>query len=761
MKETSRLVANLQSNRRQWLLLILVIYSLLAIAYGFVTPLFETPDEHHHFFTLKVIALSNRLPTTFDNDIEFTGQEAAQPPLYYLIASLISRQFKEDNAFEALWPNPSVQLGDPDSPQNINAFVHGPNEEWPWHGLALEAHLLRLFSALIGLGTLLCIYGATRLLWPAAAERALLATALVAFLPQFAFLHGSITNDVLIVFLCTVTLWQLLRLWYEGISWGGLLLLGVTIGLAILTKMAGLLLLGYGLGFLTITIIRERRNQKPANILRNWFLQAGLVTVVALLVSGWLLWRNWHLYNDITATNQHLLFMGEDRHFTLLEVFGETSGLWASIFAVFGWFNIVPPAWVYLVWNGMALAAVFGVLIEAGRRLRARSAAWANDHWLPVMMRQPSALLDWVGLPGLLLSMWVLIVYAGLVRFMLQVSAGQGRLLFPALLPFALGLVYGLTRYRWRGVLIIAPTLALITTVYSLIFIIAPAYAQPPLLAESDIPTNANRLEVNMGQGLELVAVQVETKEVFPGERIWLTLYWQAETVSDSPAIQDAPMLVLELFGRDNKLIGKYQSYHGGGLYPASFWNAGDLVEDRIAVEVYDEAITPIQARLVVKLVGELTSVDVGTAKVVPLDWPELSDSFLAQIDGIQLTAATISSDSAAPGDSVSVNLAWQVLDPPHRDLTTFVHLGDPTKPPLAQGDGIPLGGDYPTRLWAVGELFSDAYQLAIPADIALGTYPVHIGFYDPTNGLRLPLTIGGERQPNDAYLVGYLVVTR
>jgi hypothetical protein len=264
-----------------------------------------------------------------------------------------------------------------------------------------------------------------------------------------------------------------------------------------------------------------------------------------------------------------------------------------------------------------------------------------------------------------------------------------------------------------------------------------------------------------MGQGLELVAVQVETEEVLPGERIWLTLYWQAERIPDNPTIHESPMFVLEMFGRDNRLIGKYQSYHGGGLYPASFWNAGDLVEDRIAVEVYDEAITPIQARLVVKLVGELTSVDVGTAKVVPLDWPELSDSFLAQIDGIQLTAATISSDSAAPGDSVSVNLAWQVLDPPHRDLTTFVHLGDPTKPPLAQGDGIPLGGDYPTRLWAVGELFSDAYQLAIPADIALGTYPVHIGFYDPTNGLRLPLTIGGERQPNDAYLVGYLVVTR
>jgi len=761
MKYSSRLIANLRRNRKLWLLLILVVYTLLAIGYSVVIPLFESPDEHHHYYTLKLIALSDQLPTTYDDDIAFTGQEAAQPPLYYMLVSLISRPFGENGAFEALWPNPSVQLGNPDSPQNINAFIHGPEEQWPWRGLALESHLIRFFSALIGLGTLLCIYGATRLVWPAAPERALLATALVAFLPQFAFLHGSITNDVLIIFLCTFTLWQLLRLWYGDITWGNLLLLGATIGLSILTKMAGLLLLGYGLGFLTITIIRESRNQKASGAFRNWFFQAGLVTVIALLVSGWLLWRNWQLYGDITATNQHLRFIGSDRQYSLLEVFSETSGLWASIFAVFGWFNIVPPDWVYLVWNGMALAAVIGMLLEAWRRLRARSKPLANNNWVRAIIRHPSAVLDWAGLLGLLLSVWALVVYAGLVRFMMQVSAGQGRLLLPALLPLVLGLVYGLTRYRRSGVFILAPTLALITTIYSLFFVISPAYSGPPILAEIDIPANTNRLDATMGQGLELVAAQIETEEVLPGERIWLTLYWQADALPDFPSVQDAPMFVLEMFGRDNMLIGKYQSYHGGGLYPASLWNAGDVVADRIAVEVIEDAGAPVQARLNVKLVGELTSVDVGTVKVTSLDRPELSDSYLAQFDGIQLTSATISPDSVAPGDSVAVNLGWQVLDPPQRELTTFVHLGYPANPPLAQGDGIPLGGHYPTRLWAAGELFSDSYQLEIPVDITTGIYPIHIGFYDPTNGLRLPLTTQGERQTNDAYQIGWLVINR
>ncbi|MEZ4517409.1 MAG: hypothetical protein R3C44_11460 [Chloroflexota bacterium] len=39
---------------------------------------------------------------------------------------------------------------------------------------------------------------------------------------------------------------------------------------------------------------------------------------------------------------------------------------------------------------------------------------------------------------------WVLAVYAGLVTFMMQTEAAQGRLLFPAILPIALGLSWGL-----------------------------------------------------------------------------------------------------------------------------------------------------------------------------------------------------------------------------------------------------------------------------------------------------------------------------
>jgi hypothetical protein len=323
------------------------------------------------------------------------------------------------------------------------------------------------------------------------------------------------------------------------------------------------------------------------------------------------------------------------------------------------------------------------------------------------------------------------------------------------------GLVYGLSRYRWPGVFFLAPTLALVTAVYSLIFVISPAYAPPPILTEQDLPAASQRLDIYAGKGLDLVAAQVETEEAYPGEQIWVTLYWRAETIPGSVTEQEAPMLVLELFGKDNQLIGKYQSYHGGGLYPANYWQPGEIIADEIAVDLFEEANAPVLARLNVKVVGETISVDVGTVKVIPQEWPEFSADYLAQAEGIQLGSAAFSADSVAPGDTVEVDLIWQVLEPPQRDLTTFVHLGDPTQPPLIQGDSLPLGGDYPTRLWSAGERFSDMYHLDIPAHFPPGTYPIQIGFYDPTDGSRLPIIAGGERQAYDAYQLGWLVVTR
>ncbi|UCG25537.1 MAG: hypothetical protein JSW55_05995, partial [Chloroflexota bacterium] len=331
--------------------------------------------------------------------------------------------------------------------------------------------------------------------------------------------------------------------------------------------------------------------------------------------------------------------------------------------------------------------------------------------------------------------------------------------LFPAVVPLALGLSYGLSNIRWLGVYWLFPALALSTSVYCLLFVIPAAYERPPVIALEDLPDNAHRIDADLGQGVRLLASRTETEQANPGEWIWLTLYWQATSAPGNQSGQEAPMYVAELFGRDDALLGKLQSYHGGGLYPATLWPEGDVLAERVVVRLDQAMALPVQARLNVKLANQETSVDVGTVKVIPQVWPEAAAPVLAQLNGIDLAAATLAADGIAPGDTARVELRWQVREAPGEALTTFIHMGDPTEPPLVQGDSTPLGGHYPTTLWATGEVFSDSYEWVMPADLAPGLYPVHAGLYQAGSGTRLPLVVDGARQPNDAYLVGWIEV--
>ena len=187
------------------------------------------------------------------------------------------------------------------------------------------------------------------------------------------------SNDALITFLCSLALYQLIWLW-NGLGTrpssgkgeaGGLptrptmvrlVLLGITIGLAALSKNAGVLLLLYSLGFLAVVAWRAGRPRAiiPAGL---------LVAAPALLIAGWLWARNQALYGDWTATAPFIAIAGGDRGYTLWQALGEWRGLLASFVGVFGWFNLRPPGWVYWVWLAITGLAVAGGLVCAAQAL--------------------------------------------------------------------------------------------------------------------------------------------------------------------------------------------------------------------------------------------------------------------------------------------------------------------------------------------------------------------------------------------------------
>jgi hypothetical protein len=776
--------------RRQRALLALILagYLLVTLAYGAVNPLFEAPDEHWHFFTAVHVADTGRLPIVADPPDEFLGQEAAQPPLYYLLGAALLAPFDSTGWREAVWENPYAWIGDASALANVNRMVHTAGEAWPWQGWALAAHLLRVLSTLFGLGTLLCIYAAARLLWPDGFNRPLLATALVAFLPQFNFLHAAVTNDTLVIFLCSAALYQLIWFWRASMDLQGernqvisssstlprpsvrlylrLILLGVTIGLAALSKNAGVLLLLYSLGFLALLALRDGR---PRLILHA----IALVGIPAVFVAGWLWLRNQQLYGDWTATAPFIAIAGGDRGYSLWQVLGEWRGLLLSFVAVFGWFNLRPPEWVHWAWGGIAVLAAAGAAVCLLPLLTANHRTpLADDQSQTTDVHRPSSvachhLIQSDYFLALLLAAWPLLVYAGLAAFMMRTEAAQGRLLFPAILPIALGVAWGLSGWGRcapralgnfnRRLAPLVALLALGTTLYCLLFVIRPAYTAPPVVAQ--IPETADSVLPELtdrGNGISLLAAEVETERAQPGDIVWLTLYWKADQPPDEP-----PEFVLELFGREVVRVANLHSYHGRGLYPANLWPAGAIIADRFAVRIDPETEAPVLGRVFARIDGGEPGIEVATVTIEPREPLPAPDGWSAALgDHIALVNATILPGQALPGQTIQVLVRWYVpVGAPGQDYTTLVHLGQPDAPPLSTGDSPPLGGSFPTSAWSNGETIDDRYFLTLPPNLVSGRYPVWIGLYDPATGERLPVMVNGELQPNGVYLAGWVEV--
>lgn len=689
---------------------ILLLYGLLTLGYAVATPVFEAPDENHHFYTVQAIATTGELPIAGDN---LARQEAAQPPLYYVLLALLLGRSGEAPVLQI---NPYAQLGQ--TTGNPNLYVHEGEGQAVWQTAVLR---LRLLSIFLGGLTLLVIYQAGRLLWPSSPDRALLAMTLVAFLPQFNFLHAVISNDTLMILLSSLVIWQVLRLWLTGVTRRRLFVLGLLLGAAMLSKTAGLLLLMWVIG---VAGWWGWRNGSPYGrwpAARDFIL---LTLLPAFLLAGWWFWRNWLLYNDITATNVFIELAGGERTLTARQLWREFVTVVQSAVAYFGWMTVQPPAFVYWLWGGIVLFGLVGIGTAVHRR---HSIRW-----------------DLL----VILAGWLLLLTVGWLQFMLRTPAEQGRLLFPALLPVALALAYGLSQFRYGW---LAGFAAFITSCYALLVVIPAAYAPPPLMAAADLPPTAQVLQAPLG-ALELVGVEALPATAVPGEAIALTLYWRK-----NGAVTQPPTEVITILGHDLALVGSRHTYHGNGLFPATFWPDDKIIIDRVSVYLEPAMTVPAETRLFVSILDTSERVEIGRVKVIPAQWPPPDTPALAQFgEGIWLTNAQVLTTT----EQIEVQLQWHITQSPGQEYTLFLHLGDPALPPVAQVDGPARNGYYPTRLWAAGEVFTDTMTLVLPGGLGHGRYPLHIGFYDPTTGSRLPLTINGQRQPHDAYRLDQLSTT-
>jgi hypothetical protein len=263
-------------------------------------------------------------------------------------------------------------------------------------------------------------------------------------------------------------------------------------------------------------------------------------------------------------------------------------------------------------------------------------------------------------------------------------------------------------------------------------------------LAAHDFPLDMLPAAGVASGGLELVAARPPAAEAPAGKSVRIGLLWRA--TQDAP---NAAKVRLRLVRANGDVVQESVSpVFSGRLAPAAL-RGGSVVRDEQSLE------------LGAKLAGEGLMLEVGLAgaealapigKISVAGRQHTFDTARTAPHAVfgssmALLESGLQPERARPGTNVTVQLRWRAEAPMEGTYKVFVHVLDPSgQRVVAQRDAEPLDGQAPTLGWVTGEVLDDEYRVALPADLASGSYPVEVGVYEERSGQRLTLADGANR---------------
>ena len=377
--------------------LILLIVSLTgAIFHAATLPTGATgyqnaPDEAAHVVYIRSLA-RGVMPTQANSAADPLGYEWHQPPLYYAIGTLF---------------------------------------------LPLGERGLRGLSILCGVLTLLVIYRTARLLKPDDPDFAILAMGVAALLPTHLVVTSGVNNDSLLELCCSSVLYLLLVAFRSGLNLWRAVWLGVLIGLAVLTKVSGILLLPTAI---FACLLMRLHGETGKSVWRG----VGGILAGFLVVSSWWFVRNQLVYGSPLPLSQfNAAFAGTMQAETAAQKLGGWNNYWQhcaeSIFqsfwavytttqgAIQGIPRFLEPQ-VYLLFVIVAVGVIGGMTRLHFQR---------KTEFTPMQQH----------------FLWVLFAFLTLIggafaAFLTKYYQVQGRYLFPAMLPLSFVVALG-----WRAIL--------------------------------------------------------------------------------------------------------------------------------------------------------------------------------------------------------------------------------------------------------------------------------------------------------------------
>lgn len=714
-------------------------FIVLALLYAAATPFFESPDEGAHVLYAHNLLETGELPSLLDDRQAIFDSQSTQrhhPPLYYMVGALLISPTQRADIDAYLHINPLSSIGTV-RPHNANFYLHnwGSSDD----DTAAAIVILRLFSLTLATGTLWLVYGVGRLAF--GRRVGLVAMLLTAAIPTFISISASVNNDNAVTFFYSAGLFWLVWMWtYRTLTIRGAIVLGLILSGAALSKLTGLSLFGVVYAGLLFGAWRRWYSWRSA------FVTIGLSLAIAAVIAGWWYLRNMTLYGDPLALAATDRIWGRGPVPTDLDfILFEAKGVWESFWMVLGQLTVRGPEWLYPLMGVVCGFSVVG-LIHQWRTKR--------DSRLTIA----------------LLSLVLLLMIAALIFATRRVNVSQGRILFPALAAFAPLVAAGLlTIHRRLAVVAIVPLL--LVAVMTPLIILPRAFA--PLQVVDNLPEDAQTLSME-SNGLLIQGLSITHDTVSPGDTVQVTVYFSGMTPDDMR------LSVVAIEPQSGQVYGAADVYPG--MTFTSQLDDDTLYAAPVAftIDELDTPTRPVRLNIGLNWSAQTDSDDWQAMQWVDSDGITQTGTFIAPTaitlidpdytapspavmtnvvfgDAIRLVGYTLSATTAAPGETLDLQLIWDSVRPLNADWTVAVGLINfDAGQVYATADGMPLG--YPTSAWRPAPAFPDTRTLTIPPDMPPGDYWLYVGWYNPHNVTeRLP--VGGDSTRDNLYLLAQVTI--
>lgn len=585
---------------------ILAAFALLGLAYSLAVPIFEAPDELQHYAAVQYIARYWWFPPLGGPGEHLWDQEALQAPLYYWLGAAATAWIDASDLSQQAVLQPKANVGDATLPGKKNAFLHGPQQAFPYRGATLAVHLARALSLLFGVGTVALTFAAARFIFETTDSEnstdrsdplnspnplSLLTAAFLAFIPQFIFIHSSANNDTAITFTSTLSLVLLLWIARDGLTLRRAALLGLAIGLMALSKLIGAVLAVVAVGVFILFTPRleqgpDRRLRATAERPLRRRVGLGIILLTAAGVSGWWYVRNQIVYGDPLALGAFLKFVGGNLDIppTSLDFLWQQFRLLRfSTWGLFGHISVLmEPTWIYLAYDLVAFAGAVGFLIGAGSLLvnaARRKGAVAGLRSFVSGNRLLVIVVLWLGAVLAIAGRWFF-------------AAGiQGRLIFPGLPAGVILVVYGLrflskNRFSEKALALGLGLPMLVFAAAVLPLYLLPAYSPPPLV--KTVPAEAASTEIAFADEIALRGYTIARDN----NQLLITLYWETLQIPSTDYT-----VAIRLLRPDGSFWLDYVNYPGMGTSLPTTWKPGELRRDEYVFDLrrFEPAREPLR----------------------------------------------------------------------------------------------------------------------------------------------------------------------